>query len=353
VGKQATEFEFTVETMERAAQGWGEARNEMECQQCGARTTLPINNLTHTCSFCGSNQVIQRLAPQDILRPRFLVPFQIEVEDCLRISHQWIGSSWMTPSSLRHIGVKASFSGVYLPYWTFDAVTVAGWKAEVGHAKQERYYDGGEWKERTVIEWRWESGHVRQNIDDLIIDGTTRLSTVLLDRINNFDMRALVPYEPNYLAGMRAHAYELSLEDAWRRGREKMREQTREACLKQASTERVRNFSMKLDFSEESWRYILLPVYLSAYNYQNQIYQVMINGQTGAIAGQRPVEWVKVWLIILALLAPGLLLGFFGLITLIFAGIGIFIGAVGLFLLVIGLIFGFWILREAQAMDDA
>ncbi len=91
VGKGAQEFEFTVETMERAAHGWGEPRTEMECQNCGARTSLPVGSLTSTCAFCGSNKVIQREAPQDVLRPRFLIPFKIDATKCSRADPGVVG----------------------------------------------------------------------------------------------------------------------------------------------------------------------------------------------------------------------------------------------------------------------
>jgi hypothetical protein len=51
-------------------------------------------------------------------------------------------------------------TGVYLPFWTFDADIHSKWKAEVGYEREERYYDHAskEWKSRTVIDWRWENG---------------------------------------------------------------------------------------------------------------------------------------------------------------------------------------------------
>ena len=116
---------------------------------------------------------------------------------------------------------------------------------------------------------------------------------------------------------------------------------------------KIRNFSMNLDFSEESWRYVLLPLYLANYPFDGKNYQVMINGQTGAIAGQRPVDWTRVWLAIAALLAPGLVVGLIGLITIIFGGVGVVIGGVGFVLLVIGLIISGVILSQAMKMDDA
>jgi len=71
---------------------------------------------------------------------------------------------------------------------------------------------------------------------------------------------------------------------------------------------------MTADFADETWRYILVPVYVAAYRYQEKTYQVLVNGQTGAVAGQKPVAWWKIWLVVAALLVPGLALGILGLV---------------------------------------
>jgi hypothetical protein len=142
------------------------------------------------------------------------------------------------------------------------------------------------------------------------------------------------------------------LERAWEIARQQMRERTRQACYEQASSSQIRNFNMDLDFSEESWRYILLPVYVAAYRYQDKPYQVMVNGQTGTIAGQRPVDWTRVGLVAAALAAPGLLLCLLGLLTLLFGGVGVAIGGFGLFLLIIGLVIDAIIIMKAMSLDD-
>ena len=96
----------------------------------------------------------------------------------------------MTPAGLRDVSTLASFTAIYLPYWTFDAVTTADWTAEVGHQEKRRYFQDGEWKERTVTVWRWESGHVRLDIDDLVVPGTARLSAVASSRRRGSSARA-------------------------------------------------------------------------------------------------------------------------------------------------------------------
>lgn len=352
VGKGAQEFEFKLETLKRAARGWGEPRRELECQNCGAKTSLPPDSLTATCPFCGSNRVLQREDPSDELQPRFLVLFQIGTDRCLAIFRRWSGASWMTPTALRKLANFERLTAIYIPFWTFDALTQAQWRAQVGHSETERYYDHSSksWKTRTRIVWRWESGQVRLPFDDLIIEGTERISPGLMAQVDNFDLSQLVAYDPRFLAGMHALAADRPLEAAWERARQRMREHTRDACRGQASTSRIRSFSMSMDFESETWRYILLPVFLASYSYGGEPYQVVINGQTEAIAGGRPADWRKIWLVIAALLAPGTLVGLGGLLTLPI--LGPMPSAIGFGLLIVGLIASVVILVQAAKLDD-
>ncbi len=349
---QIEQHEFTVETVEKAARGWAIARKDLECQNCGAVVSIPVEELTHTCSFCGSNKVIQRQASEEILRPKSLIPFSVTPKQSQEIAARWLGSSWMTYRNLSQVVRLEAFKATYLPYWAFCAVTPASWRAEVGHTETERYYDHGEWKERSKTVWRWESGSVKNRYTDLLIDGTRRVSKLLLSRIKDFTLNSLVPYDPRYLAGIQALAYDITLEKAWEEGRAEMRDQTRKTCISQASTSQVRNFSMQMDFQDETWRYVLLPFYLSSFTHEGRVFQVVLNGQNGQITGQRPVDWNKVWLVIALLLSPGLLFSMLGLITLII-GVGAVVGGIGLVLLVIGVVISVIIYMQAQGLDDA
>ena len=354
VGKGAQQFEFTIETMERAIYGWGEARKALECQNCGAEITLPVQAMTATCPFCASSKVVHRPASQDILRPKFLIPFKIEEQVCMKIAREWLGSTWMTPKELRQAAMVADFIPIYLPFWTFDATATSKWQAEVGHTREERYYDRSshEWKTRTKTVWRWESGQVQLPFDDVLIQGTRFISRLLLGRINVYKFDGLVPYEPSYLAGFQAQSFDITLESAWEESRSEMREVTRRECIAKASSLKIRNFSMDLDFDGETWRYILLPVYVASYVYSGRAYQALLNGQSGEISGQRPVNWKKVWLVIAALLSPGVALGLIGFVTLLFAGLGVLIAGVGFLILIIGLVISVIVFQKAQGLDD-
>jgi len=352
VGKDAQSFEFKVETLQQSAQGWGEVRSEIECQNCGAETSIPVGSLTSKCLFCGSNKVIQRRAVQEELRPKFLIPFKIDLQKVRAITKTWLQNDWRLPESLKEVYREADYQGLYLPFWTFDSLTLADWKAEVGHERIKRVFEDGEWKTRTEIEWRWESGHVEHKFDDVLIKGTDRISDLHFKKISNYDLQELIVYNPEYLAGIYAKSYDIPLEKAWESSRNEIREAIRQICRNHASTPRIRNFSMTLDYDDESWRYILLPIYLAVYNYQNDAFQVMVNGQNGEISGQRPVDWTKVWLVIAGIIMPGILFALIGLVTFPFGGIGGIVGLVGFVLLIAGLIASFFIFQSANQMDD-
>ncbi|MBN1665812.1 MAG: zinc ribbon domain-containing protein [Anaerolineales bacterium] len=350
VGRQAAEDEFTLENLALAERGWGEDRKELHCDSCGADISLAADDLSTTCSFCGSNRVVARLVSQEALRPRFLIPFKLTTEQVRAKVGEWLGQGWMFPSHLTTLARKALFRGVYLPFWTFDASILAQWKAEVGYERHVRYYDSSSksWKTRVRIDWRWESGQVQTNPDDWLGIGTSRISKVLLQRLYPFDLQELAAYQPGFLAGWQASNYDISLQDAWESVKEDMREQTQRACRAQIPSVHVRNFAMTADFADETWRYILLPVYISTYPYENKIYQILINGQNGTVSGQKPVAWWKVWLAVAGLLMPGVLLALVGLVLLLVGGLGLIPLGLGAILFIIGLVIAVTIVQKAM-----
>ncbi|MBE9508749.1 MAG: hypothetical protein IMY86_11960, partial [Chloroflexi bacterium] len=323
VGRAAAEFEFTLETMEQAQHGWGDERRELVCESCGAVVAVTPDTLTSTCAFCSSNRVLGRDAAGDALRPTALLPFVVDSERCRALAAEWLGQGWMHPSELRDVRTLRELTGVYLPYWTFDARIRADWKAEVGTERTERYYKDGEWKTRTVIDWDWRSGRVRLPINDHMVPGTGHVSRVILSKVIPFSLRELVEYDPGYLAGWQTKTYDVQLQDAWQLAKREMREKAKDACYSDTGSSHVRNMRMTADFADERWRYILLPVYLASYPFEDRTFQVMVNGQTGKVAGQKPVAWPKVWLVIAAILSPGACLGLLGLLLTPVAGIGI------------------------------
>jgi hypothetical protein len=217
-------------------------------------------------------------------------------------------------------------------------------------------YRNGRWENRTVTEWRWEKGRASVDFDDILVSGSGQLSKLLLEKMGDYNLHALVPDEASFLAGIQAQAYDVDLDTAWEQGRRTMRSKTKDSCKAQATSSKMCNFSMSLAFKDENWRYILLPLYMATYRYGTETYQVLLNGQTGELAGQRPVDWKKVLLVTGGLMAPAV---FLGLLTLILANVAggaanyaSVVGITAVVAFVIGLIVAGVIVVTATTMDD-
>jgi hypothetical protein len=307
--------------------------------------------LSTTCPFCGSNRVAGQAALHDFVRPGYLIPFSVDENQCRTAVKEWLGKGWMHPPALRQSDTIGHFAGMYLPFWVFDARIEARWKAEVGYEEQRRHYRDGKWETETVIEWRWENGHVRVPINSLLIYGTDKVSTVLLEKLYPYELSKLTVYDAGYLAGWQAQAYDIQLKPAWDLGKQRMRESAKNACYRDIPSSHVRNFSMMADFEDERWRYVLLPAYLATYAFENEIYHVMVNGETAKVSGQKPVSWLRVWLAIALIMSPGILGGLLGLVLLAL-GVGLVILPFAFILFIVGLVASIVVFNQARAADD-
>jgi hypothetical protein len=81
-------------------------------------------------------------------------------------------------------------------------------------------------------------------------------------------------------------------------------------CGAKVPGDTYRNLSVHADYSGQTFKHILAPVWLLTYNYGAQNFQVVINGYTGLIAGKYPKSWIKITLALLAVIAIILLFVF-------------------------------------------
>jgi len=351
VGTRASDFEFTVETLKAAETGWGEVRNLLHCDDCGAELSYPKGAVAASCPYCGSNKVNVTLSERQELRPQSLVPFAIQPDGLQSIAADWFTQGWLHPGQLSKSAILRKFVPFYLPYWTFSTDIEAQWRAEVAHTVTESYWDAASksHKTRTRTVWRWENGTVSEQIQNLLVCGVNpqRLNWNLLKEIEPYNIGQLVKFQPELLAGMNAQAYDLPLVEAWDKGKNEIREI---AKTKAVGSNTVRNLSIEMTYGEEKWRYVFLPVYIAVYRFSEKNYQVMVNGQSGKVSGQKPVDWNKVWLAIAASLLPGFALLALGLLTMA-VGIGFPMFFGGVVLLIVGIVLAFHFYNEASRWE--
>lgn len=307
-GQQAIVEHDLLEALQhpRSGRGWGQGRYEVQCQNCRAISTFEQKHSAQRCDFCGSPAIVAHETGPDAITPESILPFKIsdgQVRDRIR---KWYGSRWFAPNKLKTAALTDTLHGVYLPYWTFDAHASAQWQAEAGYHyyTTESYYDkDGHLQTHEVQHTRWEPtwGELEHFFDDALVPGTVGVHAPLLRKIEPFPTTSdLKPYSPEFVRGWTVERYQIDLGRAARINEADMDETLRQMCIQQIPGDTWRNLSMQRQYQGRTFKHVLVPVWLVSYTYGAKTYQVVANGYTGTIAGERPYSWVKITLAVLA-----------------------------------------------------
>jgi hypothetical protein len=295
--------------------GWQAKKISVKCQSCQAISVFDPERVGQRCDFCGSSALVPYEETKDAFRPESLLPMKL-AEDQVRDSiRTWYGSRWFAPNKLKDAALTDTVKGLYIPYWTFDAQAHAEWTAESGYYyyETETYRDAnGNVQTREVQKIRWEpsSGALDHFFDDELVPASRGVHEEMLRKIEPFPTtKDLVPYNAGYLSGWVVERYQIDLVAAAAEARGEMEAELQHLCAAQVPGDTHRNLNVQADFSGQTFKHILVPIWLLTYDYGASNFQVVINGYTGTIAGKHPLSWVKITLAVLAALAAaGLLL---------------------------------------------
>ncbi|GIV24722.1 MAG: hypothetical protein KatS3mg026_0414 [Bacteroidia bacterium] len=278
------------------------------CQSCGAE--IACQEVRAACGFCGSENVSEKALQALPVKPQGVLPFRVSQEEARAAFDRWVRSLWLAPSDLKDKRQIEKIRGFYLPIWTFDAQVWAHWRAEPGYyrTRTERYFDprSRSWQSRTVTYVEWGppvSGHHQDFYDDVLVSGLVSLPTSYLDSVGGFATPSdLQAYNPDYFLGWEVALPDKPLPAAWKEAYQRIYEMTAEACKRALPGDTHRNFSMRLQLSGLTTKLAYVPLYVVAYRYKGKPYRVVIHGRSGAVHGESPLSWVKVTLLVLALL---------------------------------------------------
>ncbi len=288
--------------------GWDAQKTSVRCQSCQAISVFDSSRVGQRCDFCGSTALVPYEEIKEAFRPESLLPMKVgenQVRDSVR---RWYSSRWFAPNKLKRMALTDIVKGLYIPYWTFDAQVHADWTAESGYYYYvtETYQDAqGKTQTRQVQKIRWEpsSGSLDHFFDDELVPASRGVHADMLRRIEPFPTKELVPYKAGFLSGWVVERYQIDLVAAAKAARDQMDEEMTSMCAARVPGDTHRNLQVDTDYSGQTFKHILVPIWLLTYNYGARNFQVLINGYTGAIAGKYPKSWIKVLLAVLAVMA--------------------------------------------------
>lgn len=284
------------------------AMRHVKCNNCHAVLVRGGDTVAQHCDFCGSPELLDYSDIAAPIRPESVLPAAVSKEKAYHALKDFLASKWFAPSDLKRRNLIDRIHRIYLPYWTFDAAAECPWTAESGEyyyvTVTDRDANGREvTRQERRTRWSPASGHVSTCFDDVVISGSRGLDGELLRKIEPFPLEQLMPYETAYVSGWQVEQYQVPLPEAAQRGFGVMHGVLTDMCGREVPGDTYRGLQIYPEYSQKTFKHLLAPVWLLAYQYRGKNWQGVVNAVTGKAAARFPISAWKVAFVALIVIA--------------------------------------------------
>jgi DNA-directed RNA polymerase subunit RPC12/RpoP len=282
----------------------------IKCPACQAEVTLEGTATTGECDYCGTALVATGNA-SNVMKPQYLLPFKLKKQEAGQKFKQWLKKLWFAPNAVKkYARVTDPMKGFYFPFWTYDAQTRSQYRGERGENYQvqvKSQNSEGETVTRSETKTRWysASGTVSRFFDDVLIPASQSLPGDLTTKLDQWDLKQMVAYKEDYLSGFKAESYSVNVQEGFSQAKDVMAEVIRRDVRRDIGGDKQRIHSVETHYSGTTFKYIILPVWNLTYKFKQKYFNVLVNGQTGEVEGQRPWSFWKIAFTVLGVIGLG------------------------------------------------
>lgn len=290
-----------------AKEAWlDEDMKAYKCPQCGAQIVCDDTTGSTSCPYCGSQTMVPGTFA-GMLKPDYVIPFKHTKEQASKCLEEFYKGKILLPSSFKNKNHIQDLKGVYVPFWLYDA-TASGSCLYEGIKRKTFRRGDYEITQRMYYEVR------RSGYDSFVFipaDGSKNMPDDLMDSIEPFDYSMLKEFSKAYLAGFLADKYDVTEEEnrfrAENRARNTLSADLRNTVIGYSS---VNTLDENITVNLSQGKYAMLPVWLLSTRWEGKNFLFAMNGQTGKMVGNLPVDKSKATMIFLGILILTLGLSF-------------------------------------------
>ena len=278
-----------------AGSEWTEGETEglrvYTCNTCGGEIVADETTGASECPFCG-NPVIMTGQFAGALKPDLVIPFKVDKKSAIAALQNHYKGKLLLPKVFKDQNHIKEVKGLYVPVWLFDtdADAFVRYKATRTRTWSDSQYRYTETSHYSVTR----GGGI--GFENVPVDGSTKMDDTLMESIEPFNIADAVDFQTAYLSGFLADKYDVDAEASVARANERIKSSTEDAF---ASTVQgytsVVPVSSTINLQNGRARYALYPVWILNTQWNGQKFTFGINGQTGKIAGDLPMDKGKFW----------------------------------------------------------
>lgn len=256
------------------------------CKSCGGEILGDENTAATACPYCG-NPVVMMEQFSGALKPNCVIPFQLDKDAAIAALKKHYEGKWLLPKVFKDENHLQEIQGIYVPVWLFDAKAEADvrYKATQVRSWSDSRYD------YTQTSYFAISRSGQLGFSCIPVDGSTKMDDAMMEALEPYDISQAVDFQTAYLAGYLADKYDIDAEASIQRANERIKKSTEEAFAATARgyTSVIPEFS-SVRLQQGQTQYALYPVWLLNTKWNGKQYTFAMNGQTGKLVGDLPMD---------------------------------------------------------------
>lgn len=261
------------------------------CNSCGGEIVCDETTGATECPFCG-NPVVMMGQFSGSLKPDLVIPFKLDKKAAMEGLKRHYKGKVLLPKVFKDENRVQEIKGVYVPFWLFnaDADGFVRYRATKVRFWSDSNYNYTETRHYSVIR----AGGL--GFDNVPVDGSTKMDDTLMESIEPYDISEAVDFQTAYLSGYLADKYDVDSQSSVDRANERIKRSTEEAF---ASTvvgyNTVTPVSTNIGLHNGTAKYALYPVWILNTKWNGKTYHFAMNGQTGKMVGDLPMDKKAFW----------------------------------------------------------
>ena len=261
------------------------------CKTCGGEIVVDETTGATHCPYCG-NPVVLAGHFAGLLKPDLVIPFKVDKKAAVAALQNHYKGKHLLPKVFKDQNHIEEVKGLYVPVWLFDTDVDANvqYRATRTRYWSDSQYDYVETSHYSILR----SGGI--GFENVPVDGSAKMDDALMESIEPYDISDAVPFKTAYLPGYMADKYDVDADSSIQRANERIRQSTEEAFRNTVSGySSVTTVSTNIRLQNGRARYALYPVWILNTDWNGRKFIFAINGQTGKLAGNLPMDRGAFW----------------------------------------------------------
>ena len=286
---------FNPYSIDRESDGYEDGYFEAThfvCPQCGGEILSTDNAAAGFCSYCGASTILTSRISKE-LRPGRIVPFKITKEQCHDIFKKRMRKAIFAPRAFKNVSSIQGFRGIYMPYWLYrtkqdNQVKVRG----------EKNYRQGDY---SITDHYDVTAYINAEYNGFYYDASSAFYDNISEQLAPFDFKDAMDFAPSFYSGFYADIPDVprevyeddAIEESFRATFDTFRSNRELKNINVNIKENNNLMKGQLNTQCDMAQGVMLPVWFMSYRAGNRVAYATINGQTGKIITDVPVDKKK------------------------------------------------------------